>query len=235
MPTSTAISAQGSLLSIGTGAGSAKTLTAVALGNPTIWTSAAHGFVNGDMVTMAGVTGVNAALFNGLTFSVRAKTTNTFALDVDTRLAPLLTMFLGLVFTYFFTQIVENTFFVIDGLTAGVMMGNPKVLVGFVLYGLLSILILFIFIRFLSSWFVFTRKTFLAFVRRVTDPIMLPVQRLIPPAFLRSHQHCQLVSQRRLCPWSAAIGREGPIVVHLLPLRLREHCCQPFRHRGEGE
>lgn len=100
---------------------------------------------------------------------------------VDTRLAPLLTMFIGLVFTYFFTQIVGNTFFVIDGLTAGVVTGSPKVFVGFVLYGLLSLLVLFIFIRFLASWFVFTRKTFLAFVMRVTDPIMLPVQRLIPP------------------------------------------------------
>lgn len=100
---------------------------------------------------------------------------------VDTRLAPLLTIFIALVFTYFFTQIVGNTFFVIDGLTAGIATGNPKVFIGFVLYGLLSLLVLFIFIRFLASWFVFTRKTFLAFVMRVTDPIMLPVQRLIPP------------------------------------------------------
>ena len=69
---------------------------------------------------------------------------------IDTRLAPLLTMFIGFVLTYFFTQIVGNTFFVIDGLTAGVVTGNPKVIIGFVLYGLLSILVLFIFIRFIS-------------------------------------------------------------------------------------
>lgn len=100
---------------------------------------------------------------------------------VDTRLAPLLTIFIGLVLTYFSMQILGNTFFVIDGLTAGVASGNPKVFVGFVLYGLLSVLVLFIFIRFISSWFVFTRKTFLGFVKRVTDPILLPVQRLIPP------------------------------------------------------
>lgn len=100
---------------------------------------------------------------------------------INTRLAPLLTMFIGFVFTYFFTQIVGNTFFVIDGLTDGVMRGNAKVLIGFILYGLLSILVLFIFIRFIASWFVFTRATFLAFVMRVTDPILLPVQRLIPP------------------------------------------------------
>jgi len=100
---------------------------------------------------------------------------------VDIRLAPLLTLLIALVFTYFGLQLISNTFFVIDGLTAGVVMGNPKVFIGFVLYGLLSILVLFIFIRFISSWFVFTRKTFLGFVMRVTNPIMLPVQRLIPP------------------------------------------------------
>ena len=100
---------------------------------------------------------------------------------VDTRLAPLLTIFLGLVFTYFFTQIIGNTFFVIDGLSTGIATGNPMMFVGFVLYGALSVLILFIFIRFLSSWFVFTSNTFLGFVTRVTDPILLPVQRLIPP------------------------------------------------------
>jgi YggT family protein len=100
---------------------------------------------------------------------------------IDTRLAPLLTLFIGFVFTYFFTQIVGNTFFVIDGLTAGLVMGSPRMIIGFVLYGLLSVLVLFIFIRFIASWFVFTRRTFLAFVMRVTDPILLPVQRLIPP------------------------------------------------------
>jgi len=100
---------------------------------------------------------------------------------VDTRLAPLVTLFIGLVFTYFASQIVGNTLFVIDGLSLGVSSGNPKLFIGFVLYGLLSVLILFIFIRFISQWFVFARKTFLAFVMRVTDPIMIPVQKLIPP------------------------------------------------------
>ncbi len=100
---------------------------------------------------------------------------------IDTRLAPLVTIFLALVITYFASQIIGNAFFVIDGLTAGVAAGNPKMFIGFVLYGLLSVLVLFIFIRFISSWFVFKRNTFLGFVMRVTNPIMLPVQKLIPP------------------------------------------------------
>jgi len=100
---------------------------------------------------------------------------------VDVRLAPLVSMFISLVLTYFISGIVGNTFFVIDGLSLGVSNGNPKVFIGFVIYGLLSVLILFIFLRFLSSWFVFTKNTFFGFVKRVTDPIMIPVQKLIPP------------------------------------------------------
>lgn len=100
---------------------------------------------------------------------------------IDTRLAPILTALIAGVFTYFGLQIIGNTFFVIDGLTTGVITGNVKAFIGFVLYGLLSVLVLFIFIRFLSSWFVFTRNTFLGFVQRVTDPIILPFQKLIPP------------------------------------------------------
>jgi YggT family protein len=100
---------------------------------------------------------------------------------IDTRLAPILTALIAGIFTYFGLGIIQNTFFVIDGLSAGIGSGNVKMFIGFVLYGLLSVLILFIFIRFLSSWFVFTRNTFLGFVQRVTDPIMLPVQKLIPP------------------------------------------------------
>lgn len=100
---------------------------------------------------------------------------------VDTRLAPIITALIALVFTYFASQIISNLLFVIDGLTTGVATGNPKMFIGFVLYGLLSLMVLFIFIRFLSQWFVFAQKTFLNFVMKVTNPIMLPVQRIIPP------------------------------------------------------
>ena len=100
---------------------------------------------------------------------------------IDTRLAPLVTIFIGLVCAFFISGIIQNTFFVVDGLTTGVVTGNPKMVIGFILYGLLSLLVLFIFIRFIAQWFVFTRNTFLGFVMKVTDPIMLPVQKLIPP------------------------------------------------------
>lgn len=81
---STAISAQGAVLSIGTGSGGAKTITAVQVGNPTILTAAAHGFANGDVVALAALAGADAAALNGKSATVRSKTTNTWAVDIDT-------------------------------------------------------------------------------------------------------------------------------------------------------
>lgn len=84
MPSS-AISAQGAVFSIGTGSGGAKTVTAVAVGNPTLLTSAAHGFLNGDVITFSSnFTGANASALNGKTYTVLYKTTNTFAVAEDT-------------------------------------------------------------------------------------------------------------------------------------------------------
>ena len=103
------------------------------------------------------------------------------AFRIDTRLAPIVTMLISAVIVFFVLQIIWNTFFIIDGLTKGIADGNAKWIIGMVLYALLSILVLFIFIRFLSSWFVFTRNTFLGFVKRVTDPLLIPFARWIPP------------------------------------------------------
>ena len=99
---------------------------------------------------------------------------------VDTRLAPILTILVGLVITYFALSIVHETFRVIDEFGIVTATGNVKGFIGLVIYALLDVLVLFIFIRFISSWFVFTRNTFFGFVKRVTDPIMIPAQRMIP-------------------------------------------------------
>lgn len=100
---------------------------------------------------------------------------------VNIKFAPLVTMFLTVVIAYFSLGIIENTFFIIDNLVRAIETANIKAFAGVVLYAAISIFILFIFIRFLSSWFVFTRNTFFGFVQRVTDPVLIPLRRLIPP------------------------------------------------------
>ncbi len=78
------ISAQGSTLSISTGTGTAKTITAITVGNPAIVTSAAHGLSNGDVVMLASIVGTMSVL-NGTSRVVSNVTANTFALlDANT-------------------------------------------------------------------------------------------------------------------------------------------------------
>jgi YggT family protein len=104
-----------------------------------------------------------------------------FLWRIDKKYAPLLTMLVAAVLAYAALQIIGNTLFIIDGVAKYSSEGNVQAVIGFVLYALLSIYILFIFLRILSSWFVFGRRTFFSFVRRVTDPVMIPFQKLIPP------------------------------------------------------
>ncbi|MBG1252200.1 phage tail tube protein [Burkholderia pseudomallei] len=80
--TSTAISAQGSMLQVSSSTGTAVNVTGLALGYPTIVTGVAHGFKNGDVTTFAGLGG-NTTL-NGNQYVVRDVTTNTFAVDANT-------------------------------------------------------------------------------------------------------------------------------------------------------
>ena len=78
------ISAQGTTLQISSGAGAARTITAVAVGNPTVLTITAHGLKNGDIGPIAGLTGADAGLLNGMPFVVTMATANTISLNVDT-------------------------------------------------------------------------------------------------------------------------------------------------------
>lgn len=79
--TSTAISAQGSTLQVATGSGSAKTITVMAKGNPTVITAVAHGLINGDVVVISGASAPTT--LNG-TYVISNVTTDTFAIQLDT-------------------------------------------------------------------------------------------------------------------------------------------------------
>lgn len=69
---STAVSAQGSKIEIqGSGVSTPKSISGLALGFPTIISSSAHGFQNGDIVTFAGLLG-NTTL-NGVTATVKKR------------------------------------------------------------------------------------------------------------------------------------------------------------------
>ncbi len=99
---------------------------------------------------------------------------------VDVRLAPLVVMFIGLVITFFSLQIIWNAFFVADGLSEAISSGNVNATIGFILYGLLSLFVLMLVARVVGQFFVFKPNTFLGFAYKITDPVMIPVQKIVP-------------------------------------------------------
>jgi hypothetical protein len=76
------IESQGTLLEISGSSGIAVEDCTPAEGNPTIFTKASHGLSDGDVVTISGVTGDNAADLNKV-WVVKYTTTSTFAVDCD--------------------------------------------------------------------------------------------------------------------------------------------------------
>jgi len=84
-----ALKAQGSTLHIAGTAAAAEVITAITLGYPTILAITGHaGVANGDVITLAGFTGADAATLNAQTATVRnyatGATDDTFAIDINT-------------------------------------------------------------------------------------------------------------------------------------------------------
>ena len=82
-----AIRSHGTQLQMGDGStsGVAKDITSTTAGDPlTLVTATSHGFSTGDVVTIAGVTGVNAVAVNGVGRRVIKVSANQFAVEVVT-------------------------------------------------------------------------------------------------------------------------------------------------------
>lgn len=103
------------------------------------------------------------------------------AFRIDARIAPLITI-LGLcVVAYFSLQLIWNVLFMLDGVTVSLKTGRLIAVIGYLLYGLLAILSLLIIIRIVFSWVMSYTNPVLRFLIRVTEPVLGPFRRLIPP------------------------------------------------------
>jgi YggT family protein len=105
-------------------------------------------------------------------------------LGIDTRVAPLITIFAFCIFGYFFLELLFNVFFTIDGVTLSITEGNLVRLIGFSLYGFLGIYSLLIVMRVVFFWFMSWMNPLMRFLMRITDPILEPFRRVVPPVGL---------------------------------------------------
>jgi YggT family protein len=118
-------------------------------------------------------------LSDGLVVPVRGGLRN---FGIDPKFAPLVAILLVILVGYFVLQLVGTIFTTIAGVLESTQRGALVAVLGFILYGLISIYILFIIIRIVFSWgMVSYTNRIMRFLVDVTEPLLGPLRRMIPP------------------------------------------------------
>lgn len=101
---------------------------------------------------------------------------------VDPKYAPLVVILLVVLLGFFVLQVVGTIAMTITGILTSLQRGAPVAVLGFILYGLLSLYILLIMIRIIFSWggLGYTNRL-MRFLINVTEPLLGPLRRVIPP------------------------------------------------------
>jgi YggT family protein len=102
-------------------------------------------------------------------------------LNINTKIAPFVAILGVCIFGYFFLQLVGSFFGTIDGVAKSAAAGNVTRIIGHLIVGFLGLYTLMILMRIVFSWFVSFSNPIMRFLNRITDPILVPFRRLIPP------------------------------------------------------
>jgi YggT family protein len=118
-------------------------------------------------------------LTDGIVVPVRGGLRN---VGMDPKFAPLIAILIVILVGFFFLQLVETVFVTILGVWDSALRVNVFRMLGFILYGFLSVYSLFILMRIIFSWGqVSYRNRVMRFLYHVTEPLLGPLRRMIPP------------------------------------------------------
>jgi YggT family protein len=100
---------------------------------------------------------------------------------VDPKFAPLVTILLTILVGWFGLQLIASITNTLAGILTSLRGGWVGPLIGYVLYGLVSLYILLIFIRIIFSWAMATYSNrVMRFLVNTTEPMLGPLRRLVP-------------------------------------------------------
>ena len=103
-------------------------------------------------------------------------------MGMDPKFAPLIAILIVILVGFFFLQLVQTVFFTILGVWDSTLRGNVFRMLGFILYGFLSVYSLFILMRIIFSWGqVSYGNRVMRFLYHTTEPLLGPLRRMIPP------------------------------------------------------
>lgn len=102
-------------------------------------------------------------------------------LGVLPKYAPLVVILLTILLGWFATTLAASFFGTVAGVLLSARAGAFTAAIGYLLYGLLSLYTLLIFIRIIFSWGrISYGNRLMRFLIEVTDPLLVPLSRLVP-------------------------------------------------------
>lgn len=103
-------------------------------------------------------------------------------MGVDPKFAPLVVILVAILLGYFLMQLVSTIAMTVGGIITSAASGAVVSVLGFILYGLISLYILLIFMRIIFSWgMVSYSNRLMRFLIDTTEPLLGPLRRMIPP------------------------------------------------------
>lgn len=101
---------------------------------------------------------------------------------IDTKFAPLVVILIVILLGWFVLQLVGTIAGMAEGIIDSVRSGSLFRLIGYIINGLISIYILCIIVRIIFSWGMLDyRNRLMRFLVNVTEPLLGPLRRMIPP------------------------------------------------------
>jgi YggT family protein len=103
-------------------------------------------------------------------------------LGADPKFAPLATILIVVLLGYFAVQLAGGLHATAAGVFDSIVRGSPRLLVGHILYGLLTIYLVLIFMRIIFSWGMISYSNrIMRFLVNATEPLLGPLRRMVPP------------------------------------------------------
>jgi YggT family protein len=100
---------------------------------------------------------------------------------VDPKYAPLVMILLTILLGWFAITLVHGLANTIAGLIFGLTSGRVVALLGYVIYGLVSVYIMLVFVRIILSYTALDyRNRVMRFLMNVTEPLLGPLRRIVP-------------------------------------------------------
>ncbi len=100
---------------------------------------------------------------------------------LDQKLAPFVTILIAILIGWLLLELVSSVVFTLRGVLTSMQHGAIRPLIGYLLFGVLAVYSMLIVMRIILAWGMSYGNRLMRFLVRVTEPVLGPFRRIIPP------------------------------------------------------